>query len=96
MPDGYLLRTLTIGTTAGGEFLLVGTSGGAGAVIDLKGEQPGYAYATGDYSFGPGLAAGGGIDVGFWRYQNNKIGGNSWVSNLALMTWPLPMWVRPH
>lgn len=78
MPDGYLLRTLTIGATAGGKFLFVGTSGGAGAAIDLKGERPVYAYATGDYSFGPGLAAGGGIDVGFWVCQNNKIGGDSW------------------
>ncbi len=60
MPDGYLLRTLSIGATAGGKFLFVGTSGGAGAAIDLKGQRPAYAYATGDYSFGPGLAAGGG------------------------------------
>jgi hypothetical protein len=78
MPDGYLLRTLTVGATASGKFLFVGTSGGAGVAIDLKGERPVYAYATGDYSFGPGLAAGGGIDVGFWVCQNNKIGGDSW------------------
>lgn len=89
MPDGYLLRTLTVGATAGGKFLFVGTSGGAGAAIDFKGERPVYAYATGDYSFGPGLAAGGGIDVGFWVCQNNKIGGDSWgvefgVDDLAL------------
>ncbi len=78
MPDGYLLRTLTVGATVGGKVLFVGTSGGAGAAIDFKGERPAYAYATGDYSFGPGLAAGGGIDVGFWVCQNNKIGGDSW------------------
>ena len=78
MPDGHLLRTLTVGATVGGKVLFVGTSGGAGAAIDLKGERPAYAYATGDYSFGPGLAAGGGIDVGFWVCQNNKIGGDSW------------------
>jgi hypothetical protein len=88
MPDGYLLRTLTIGASAGGKVLLVGTSGGAGAAIDLKGKRPAYAYATGDYSFGPGVAAGGGIDVGLWVCQNNKIGGDSWgirfgVSDLA-------------
>lgn len=89
MPDGYLLRTLTVGATVGGKVLFVGTSGGAGAAIDFKGERPAYAYATGDYSFGPGLAAGGGIDVGFWVCQNNKIGGDSWgvefgVDDLAM------------
>ncbi len=78
MPDGYLLRTLSIGATAGGKFLFVGTTGGAGAAIDLRGERPAYVYATGDYNFGPGLAAAGGIDVGFWVCQNNKIGGDSW------------------
>jgi hypothetical protein len=78
MPDGYLLRTLTVGATGGGKFLFVGTSGGAGAAIDLKGQRPAYAYATGDYSFGLGLAASGGVDVGFWVCQNNKIGGDSW------------------
>lgn len=78
MPDGYLLRTLTIGATAGGKVLVVGTSAGAGASIDLKGERPVYAYATGGYNFGPGLAAGAGIDVGLWVCQNNKIGGDSW------------------
>ncbi|MCA9472257.1 MAG: hypothetical protein MRJ96_15740 [Nitrospirales bacterium] len=89
MPDGYLLRTLTVGASVGGKFLFVGTSGGAGAAIDLKGERPAYAYATGDYGVGPGLAAGGAIDVGFWVCQNNKIGGDSWgvefgVDDLAL------------
>ena len=89
MPDGHLLRTLTVGATVGGKVIFVGTSGGAGAAIDLKGQRPAYAYATGDYSFGPGLAAGGGIDVGFWVCQNNKIGGDSWgvefgVDDLAL------------
>jgi hypothetical protein len=78
MPDGYLLRTLSIGATAGGKILIVGTSGGAGAAIDLKGQRPVYAYATGGYNFGPGLAAGAGIDVGLWVCQNNKIGGDSW------------------
>lgn len=78
MPDGYLLRTISVGATVGGKFLFVGTSGGAGAAIDLKGERPVYAYATGNYEFGLGLAAGGGIDVGFWVCQNNKIGGDSW------------------
>jgi hypothetical protein len=78
MPDGQWLRTLTIGATGGGKFLFVGTSGGAGAAIDLRGRLPVHAYATGDYSLGPGLAAGGGIDVGFWVCQANKIGGDSW------------------
>jgi hypothetical protein len=78
MPDGYLLRTLTIGATAGGKVLLIGTEGGAGAAIDLKGRRPAYAYAGGGYSFGPGLAAGAGIEVGLWVCQNNKIGGDSW------------------
>lgn len=78
MPDGYLLRTLTIGATAGAKFLIVGSSGGSGIAIDFKGERPIYAYATGDYNFGPGLAADGGVDIGFWVCQNNKIGGDSW------------------
>ena len=78
MPDGHLLRTISVGAAAGGHFIFVGTSGGAGAAIDLKGERPVYAYATGNYSFGPGLGAGGALDVGFWVCQNNKIGGDSW------------------
>ena len=79
MPDGYLLRTLSIGATAGGKVLIVGTSGGAGAAIDLKGARPAYAYATGGYNFiWPGLATSAGIDVGLWVCQNNKIGGDSW------------------
>jgi len=78
MPDGYLLRTLTIGATAGAKFLIVGSSAGSGIAIDFKGERPIYVYATGDYNWGLGLAAGGGVDVGFWVCQNNKIGGDSW------------------
>ncbi len=77
MPDGHLLRTLTVGATAGVK-IFIGTSGGAGASIDLKGERPAYAYATGDISLSLGVTAGGGIDVGFWVCQNNKIGGDSW------------------
>jgi hypothetical protein len=77
-PDGYLFRTLTIGATAGAKFLIIGGEGEAGAAIDLKGRRPVYAYASGGYDWGPGLAAGAGVDVGFWVCQNNKIGGNVW------------------
>ena len=88
MPDGHLLRTLTIGAS-GGVKIFIGASGGAGASIDLKGKRPAYAYATGDYSLSLGVAAGGGVDVGFWVCQNNKIGGDSWgvefgVDDIAL------------
>ncbi len=88
MPDGHLLRTLTVGAS-GGVKVFIGASGGAGASIDLKGERPAYAYATGDYSLSLGVAAGGGVDVGFWVCQNNKIGGDSWgvefgVDDIAL------------
>jgi hypothetical protein len=76
--DGYLLRTMTIGATVSTKFLVVGGQAEAGAAIDLKGTRPIYAYGSAGYDWGPGLAAGGGINVGFWVCQNNKIGGDVW------------------
>jgi hypothetical protein len=77
-PDGYLLRTLTVGTTVGTKILIFGAQAEAGAAIDLKARRPVYAYAAGGYEWGAGLAAGGGVNVGFWVCQNNKIGGDIW------------------
>jgi hypothetical protein len=77
-PDGYLLRTVTVGLTVGAKFLVVGGQAEAGAAIDLKGKRPVYAYGAAGYDFGPGLAGGGGVNVGFWVCQNNKIGGDIW------------------
>ena len=72
------LRTMTVGVMAGGRFIFVGSSGSTGVAIDLLGRMPVHAYASGDYSWGPGLGAGAGVDVGFWVCQNNKIGGDVW------------------
>lgn len=77
-PDGYLLRTMTIAATGGAKILIFGGQTEAGAAIDLKGKRPVYAFASAGYDWGLGLAAGAGIDVGFWVCQNNKIGGNVW------------------
>jgi hypothetical protein len=83
-PDGYLLRTLTVGATVGTKVLIFGVQGEAGAAIDLKGKRPVYAYAAGGYEWGVGLAAGGGVNVGFWVCQNNKIGGDIWGMQFGL------------
>lgn len=77
MPDGKLLRTLTIGASTGAK-VIIGGSAGAGASIDLAGRRPAYLYGTADYSASIGIGASAGIDVGFWVCQNNKIGGDSW------------------
>jgi len=77
MPDGYLLRTLTVGASAGAK-VIVGGSAGAGAAIDLTGRRPAYLYGTAEYGVSFGVGASAGIDVGFWVCQNNKIGGDSW------------------
>jgi len=77
MPDGYLLRTLTVGASAGAK-VIVGGSAGAGAAIDLTGRRPAYLYGTAEYGVSLGIGASAGIDVGFWVCQNNKIGGDSW------------------
>ncbi|MEM9725419.1 MAG: hypothetical protein AAF909_08155 [Pseudomonadota bacterium] len=75
--DGKLLRTLTIGASAGAK-VFIGGSAGAGAAIDLAGRRPAYVYGTADYSASIGIGASTGVDVGFWVCQNNKIGGDSW------------------
>ena len=77
MPDGKLLRTLTIGASAGAKFI-IGGSAGTGAAIDLGGQRPAYLYGTADYSASLGIGASAGMDIGFWVCQNNKIGGDSW------------------
>ena len=77
MPDGNLLRTMTIGASAGAK-VIFGGSAGAGGTIDLTGRLPTYAYGTADYSISLGFGGGAGIDVGFWVCQANKIGGDSW------------------
>ena len=76
--DGYLLRTMTVGVTAGVKFLIIGGQGEAGVAVDLKGKRPVYAYGSAGYDWGVGLAAGAGVNVGFWVCQNNKIGGDVW------------------
>ena len=76
--DGYLLRTLTVGVTAGVKILIIGGQGEAGVAVDLKGKRPVHAYGSVGYDWGLGLAAGGGVNVGFWVCQNNKIGGDVW------------------
>lgn len=77
LPDGSLLRTLTVGATVGAK-AIVGGSAGAGAAIDFTGRLPVYAYATADYDVSLGFGAAGGVDVGFWVCQANKIGGDAW------------------
>ena len=82
--DGYLLRTMTIGAVVGAKAIIFGSSGEAGAAIDLEGKRPVYAYASGGYEWGLGLAAGAGVNVGFWVCQNNKIGGDVWGLQFGL------------
>lgn len=77
MPDGHLIRTMTIGATVGAK-VIIGGSAGAGAAIDLTGRRPAYAYATADRGWSLGFEVATGVDVGFWVCQNNKIGGDSW------------------
>lgn len=84
LPDGRLLRTFTVGAMAGARFIFVGTSGSAGAAIDMDHARPVMAYASGDYSWGPGLGGGGGIDLGFWICRNDKIGGDVWGVEFGL------------
>jgi len=77
LPDGNLIRTMTVGATAGAK-VFIGGSAGAGVAIDLTGHRPAYLYGTADWSASVGVGASAGIDVGFWVCQNNKIGGDSW------------------
>jgi hypothetical protein len=83
-PDGNLLRTVTVGAVVETKLIFVGGSAEAGAAIDMTGHRPVYAYASAGYAWGPALAAGGGVNVGFWVCQNNKIGGDSWGWTLGL------------
>lgn len=71
-------RTLTVGAVVDAKLIVVGGTGESGAAIDLSGSMPVYAYASVGYSFGPGLSGGGGVDVGLWVCQVNKIGGDGW------------------
>lgn len=75
---GGPIRTVTIGAVVSSKFLVIGGSAEAGAAIDWYGRRPVYAYGAAGYDWGPGLAAGGGINIGFWVCQNNKIGGDIW------------------
>ena len=78
MPDGNILRTLSIGATVDAK-VIFGGSAGAGSTIDLSGRGlPTYAYATADYSITLGFGAEAGVDLGLWVCQANKIGGDSW------------------
>lgn len=77
LPDGAPIRTMTVGATVGAK-AIVGGSAGAGAAIDFTGRLPVYAYATADYDISLGFGVAGGVDVGFWVCQANKIGGDSW------------------
>ncbi len=60
------------------KILVIGGSAEAGAAIDWAGRRPVYAYGAAGYDWGPGMAASGGVNVGFWVCQNNKIGGDVW------------------
>ncbi len=73
-----MLRTVTVGAVVETKLIFVGGSAEAGAAIDLTGHRPVYAYASAGYAWGPALVAGGGVNVGFWVCQNNKIGGDIW------------------
>ncbi|WP_230970438.1 hypothetical protein [Nitrogeniibacter aestuarii] len=77
MPDGNVLRTMTVGATVGAK-VIYGGSAGVGAAIDLTARLPVYAYATVDHDASLGFGAAGGADIGFWVCQANKIGGNAW------------------
>lgn len=77
-------RTVTIGLQAGVRFIFVGASGSAGVSIDMAHRMPVYAFASGDYSWGPGLGAGGGIDIGFWVCRNDQIHGEIWGIEFGL------------
>ncbi len=79
MPPAFLgHRTLTIGAVVDAKLIVVGGTGESGAAIDLSGHMPVYAYASVGYSYGPGLSGDGGVDVGLWVCQVNKIGGDGW------------------
>ncbi len=75
---GSFPRTITVGAVTSGKVLIIGGSAEAGAAVDWAGRRPVYAYASAGYNWGPGLAAGAGVNVGFWVCQNNKIGGDGW------------------
>lgn len=77
MPDGSILRTLTIGASVDAK-VIFGGSAGAGGTYDIGRRLPPYAYATADYSITFGFGAEAGVDVGLWVCQANKIGGDSW------------------
>ena len=77
-PTGSFPRTLTVGAVVSTKILVIGGSAEAGAAIDWAGRRPVYAYGAAGYDWGPGMAASGGVNVGFWVCQNNKIGGDVW------------------
>ncbi len=76
---GSFPRTITVGATMETKLIFVGGEAEAGVAVDTTGRlAPVYAYTSVGYAWGPALAAGGGVNIGFWVCQANKTGGDGW------------------
>ncbi|MEW7987811.1 MAG: hypothetical protein AB2777_22495 [Candidatus Thiodiazotropha endolucinida] len=78
-PESSFPRTITVGAMVETKLIFIAGTAEAGVAIDTTGRlAPAYAYASAGYAWGPALAAGGGINIGFWVCQANQIGGDIW------------------